>query len=58
MNSNKQFYTPKDLIQMGLGSQGTVYELFNAKGFPSFKVGSALRIAIKDFDRWIEKQKL
>lgn len=53
----KKFYTPKDLVNMGLGSQGKVYELFNSRDFPSFRMGAALRITVEDFEYWLEKKK-
>lgn len=37
--------------------QAFIYELFNSKDFPSFKVGVHWRIKRDDLEAWIEKQK-
>ena len=34
-----------------------IYELFNSKDFPSFKVGVHWRVREDDLIEWIEKQK-
>ena len=53
----KEFYCVKDIVAMGFASQAQVYNIFNSKGFPSIKVGSALRIKKDDFWRWVDQQK-
>ena len=48
----KMWLTPKDVQDLtGLG-RDTVYALFRAKHFPSFKIGKNYYIKDDDFKKW------
>lgn len=53
-------YTVKDVQGILKISQAQAYNLFNSylenERFPSFRVGSSLRITKKDFNKWLEKK--
>lgn len=49
--------TPKQVKEILNVEQAFVYELFNSKDFPSFKVGVHWRVKMDDLNNWIEKQK-
>lgn len=49
--------TPKQVMQILNVEQAFIYELFNSKSFPSFKVGGQWRVKTDDLNNWIEKQK-
>lgn len=49
--------TPKQVMQILNVEQAYVYELFNSKHFPSFKIGVHWRVKVDDLNAWIEKQK-
>lgn len=55
--TEKEFLAVKDIVAMGLCSQAQAYNLFNSKSFPTIRVGGALRVRVKDFNQWVEKQK-
>lgn len=50
-------FTPKEVKEILNIEQAYVYELFNSKDFPSFKVGTHWRVKDEDLEAWIEKQK-
>lgn len=50
-------FTPKEVKEILNVKQAFVYELFNSKDFPSFKVGVHWRVREDDLIEWIEKQK-
>ena len=52
---DKEFLCAKDLVKMGFCSQGQAYILMNTKGFPSIRVGKALRVRKTDFEKWISE---
>ena len=49
--------TPKQVKEILNVEQAFIYELFNAKDFPSFKVGGHWRVKVDDLNKWIERQK-
>lgn len=49
--------TPKEVKEILNVEQAFIYELFNSKDFPSFKVGVHWRVKREDLEAWIEKQK-
>ena len=49
--------TPNQVMKMLSIERAYVYELFNSKDFPSFKVGKHWRVRLDDLEAWIEKQK-
>lgn len=49
--------TPKQVKEILNVEQAFIYELFNSKSFPSFKVGGHWRVTDDDLKEWIEKQK-
>lgn len=50
--------TPKQVKEILNVEQAFIYELFNSKDFPSFKVGVHWRVRRDDLEAWIEKQKI
>lgn len=53
---DKEFLCVKDLVKMGFCSQGQAYILMNTKGFPSIRVGKALRVRKADFEKWVNER--
>lgn len=49
--------TPNQVMEILSIERAYVYELFNSKDFPSFKVGTHWRVKEEDLMKWIEKQK-
>lgn len=49
--------TPNQVMKILSIERAYVYELFNSKDFPSFKVGTHWRVRCDDLEAWIEKQK-
>lgn len=49
--------TPKQVKEILNVGQVFVYELFNSKDFPSFKICGSWRVKKEDFDKWLENQK-
>lgn len=49
--------TPKQVMGILNIERAYVYELFNSKEFPSFKIGTHWRVKRDDLEAWIEKQK-
>lgn len=49
--------TPKQVKEILNVEQAFIYELFNRRDFPSFKVGVHWRVKRDDLNSWIEKQK-
>lgn len=49
--------TPKQVVDILNMKQAFVYELFNSKDFPSFKIGGSWRVKRDDLNLWMEKQK-
>lgn len=49
--------TPKQVKELLGLKQTIVYELFNSKEFPSFKIKGSWRVKQDDLNSWIEKQK-
>lgn len=56
-DNNIRCLTPKDVKEILNIKQAFVYELFNSKDFPSFKVGTHWRVLEKDLLKWIENKK-
>lgn len=54
----KDYLSVKDIVATGLCSQAQAYNLMHANGFPSIKIFGALRVSRKDFNEWIEAQKV
>lgn len=56
----REWLTVKDLVQMGIGSQAFIYNLFNSTdtGFPGKKIMGNLRVRKIDLDKWLDKQQV
>ncbi len=50
-------FTPNEVMEILHVERTFIYELFNSKEFPSFKVGVHWRVREDDLIEWIEKQK-
>jgi len=54
----KEFLNVRDIVATGLCSQAQAYNLFHSKGFKTIRVFGALRVSRKDFNEWVEQQKV
>lgn len=54
--SDNRFMTVAD-VQKVLGiNKNTAYALVSRGDFPSFRVGKVIRIPVKQFEEWIDRQ--
>ncbi|MCM1327980.1 MAG: helix-turn-helix domain-containing protein [Ruminococcus sp.] len=54
---NKDFYDYKDIAKILNVSERSARIIMVQREFPSFKLGSKVRVLIKDFDEWFENIK-
>ncbi len=57
-NAPRQWISAKEAARRIDVTQRTIYRYINAGDLPASKVGSLIRIAIDDFDRWLEAHRI
>lgn len=51
---NKDFYDYKDIAKLLNVSERSARIIMVQPHFPSYKIGSKIRVFVKDFDEWFE----
>ncbi len=57
-NTEKQFYTPSEVAETLQLNKTTIYNYIKAKKLTAIRIGKEYRIEKKDFDAFIENNKI
>lgn len=57
-NTRRQWISATEAARRIDVTQRTIYRYINAGDLPAVKVGSLIRIATDDFDRWLEAHRI
>lgn len=57
MSDELVFYTPKDIQRIFKCGRKKSYEIMNIKGFPSFRINTALYVEKQEFEKWVARNK-